>query len=57
MPDLHFVFSQNIAGGERMAFAFGLLTIVEMWPDTGLEGIDQPRTVRDWLLLPIRVGR
>lgn len=27
------------------------------WPDTGLEGIDQPRTVKDWLLLPVRVGR
>ena len=27
------------------------------WPDTGLEDVDQPRNVKDWLLLPARVGR
>lgn len=27
------------------------------WPDTGLEGVDQPRSLRDWLWLPARMGR
>ena len=27
------------------------------WPDVGLEGLEQPRSVKDWLWLPARVGR
>ena len=30
---------------------------VDEWPDVGLAGIDQPRTIPQWLTLPFRFGR